>query len=269
MHRLHDIQREFCRSLLSGQAAVSCGIRRNGVEPEQRLAIYRNNTEAGLAEALRNVYPVLDKLVGDAFFRALARDFIRAKPPRSPVLSAYGGDLPEFLASYPGLGALPYLPDVARLEWAWHEAYHAADGKSLDPAALARLDSAAYDSLGFELHPSARLLASDFPIARIWQANQKPGDHDTIRLDEGGCRLLVFRPDRQIRMWPLDGADYRFLEALARRQTLVAATAQALAYQSDFDLQSALLRWLAAGLLTGFFIDAQMRQPSASLTKES
>ena len=172
MLALREAQRLFFAALLERKrsAEVLPLLRQGwGPSPAQRLQIYRNNLFEGLSDALRAVFPVLAQLVGDAFFRSLARRFIAAHPLRAAHLQGFGRELPAFLAGLPVASDWPYLADVAALEWAWHEVYHEADGAPLRPEHLARLPAARHLDLRLALVPTARLVASPYPVLRIWQ----------------------------------------------------------------------------------------------------
>ena len=101
------------------------------------LNVYRNNVMHSLSVALADIYPVVRALVGGEFFAGLARTYVRTEPPVSPVLAEYGRSFPEFLESFEPARQAPYLPDVARIERAWLDAWHAQDAHSLDAEALA------------------------------------------------------------------------------------------------------------------------------------
>jgi hypothetical protein len=258
MLTLSEVQQPFTNYVLCGesQKQILPYIKPNGFTPEQRLNVYRNNTQLGLTEALRDGYPVVNKLVGTEFFNQLARSYIRRYPPKAGCLLCYGGGFAEFIQDYQPANGLPYLPDVARLEWLWHEAFHEADAFALDMAKLATMAPEAYDKLGFVLHPSARFLASDFPILKIWQANQEGYESDgRINLDEGGCRLLVYRPQLEVVIIPLDETDYLFLTLLDRKQTLTQAVEHVLSLVPKFNVQTVLKHWIGNGLITDFFIN--------------
>ena len=135
-------QREgaFAKALLDQDAGVPDALKgRDGSGPARRFAVYRNNVYASLIDALAGRFPATVKLVGDEFFRAMAREYVEKTPPRSAVLLRYGGDFPDFIGAFPPAAAVPYLADVARLEWVWHEAYHAADAEPLSQEALSAL----------------------------------------------------------------------------------------------------------------------------------
>src|SRR5262245_8892967 len=98
----------------------------NGKAAAKRYNVYRNNVTVSLIDALAAIYPAVQRITGDDFFRAMVRCHIRATPPTSPLLSKYGRDFPAFIERYEYAQSLPWLADVARLERAWLDAYHAA-----------------------------------------------------------------------------------------------------------------------------------------------
>lgn len=265
MHKPHEslagVEQAVARWVLRGEGNAPTHVRLNGLAPEHRLAIYRNNTRMSLTEALRDGYPVVNRLVGTNFFDGLAREFLRRYPPRSSCLLEFGGRLAEFLGEFEPARGLPYLPDVAHLEWLWHEAYHAADSRALDLHKLNEIPRALYADLRLHLHPSARLLTSAYPTLRIWQVNQPgfEGEHN-VSLNEGGCRLLLVRPHLEVEMHTLTAGDFVFLQALAAGATLTLAIESALAMNDGFDPLASLRHWLARGLLSGFFFDIDRRE---------
>jgi hypothetical protein len=258
MISLHETQRAFSHYVLRelGQATAAKGVIGNGLEATQRLAIYRNNTLLGLMEALRDGYPVVNKLVGIEFFNYLARNYLRRHPPKSGCLLSFGRELADFIEVFHANDGLPYLPDVARLEWSWHEAFHEADASALDVTALARVAPDSYNKLGFTLHPSARFLTSNFPVLKIWQTNQENyvGD-DRISLDEGGCHLLVYRPELEVNILSLSPSEYLFLSLLDLKLTLTQAVEQVLMKEPHFDVQAILQRGLLSGIFTDIFFN--------------
>lgn len=219
-----------------------------GLAPSQRLQIYRNNCLISLTEALKATYPVLHRLVGDGFFRTTAIAFIQAHPPQEPRLAAYGAAFAGFLAQYPPAATLIYLPDMARLEWALNNAWHAPDAPALTPAELAQ---AAETMTTLHLHPTCRLLASPWPIEKIWRANQSDDDTDvTIDLDQGGSRLLVYRQEFDVALAAISPGEFVMLSRLAHGADLESAVTDALASEPSFDVATALAATLTRGCLT-------------------
>ena len=88
----------------------------NGSDPARRFAVYRNNVIVSLIDALADTFAVTQELVGEAFFRAMAREFAYANPPTSPLLAFYGDTLPDYIEHFPPAASVPYLADVARLD---------------------------------------------------------------------------------------------------------------------------------------------------------
>ena len=146
---------------------------RTGTPDARRFAVYRNNVAVGLIGAIEARYPVSRRLAGEDLFRAMARAYVHARKPRSPVMIAYGDDFPEFLAACDGVDAC--LADVARLENAWVEAYHAEDARAATVGELAALKPDRLPGTRIVLHPAARLLRFQTPAASLWAAAQSEG----------------------------------------------------------------------------------------------
>jgi hypothetical protein len=215
------------------------------------IEVYRNNYRGNLHDTLAGAYPVIRQLVGDDFFRFMARKFIEQHPSRSGNLHHYGAEMADFLASFGSAQGLPYLPDVAALEWACHRAYFAGDAPTLDLGKLAQIPSGQYPDLILRTHPSCHLVRSCYPVVAIWHAHQ-PGSCDDfqIDLDSGASIALVNRRDDVVIVSELSAADAGWLQAIQRGTPLGEATAVALDRHPDFDLQGILLNLVAQGVLT-------------------
>ncbi len=254
-HTLPELQRAFADGVLADDAAIVRHVRAGRFPAERHLQVYRNNVFESLAGALQAVYPAVERLVGTGFFAYAADGYIRAHPPASGNLHDFGERFAGFLAGFAPAQHLPYLPDVACLEWAWHRAFHAADGSPLALAALATVAPEHYGELRFRLHPSAQLLASDYPIRRIWQVNQPDHAGDaTVELADGGVRLLVVRRGLDVTVESLGAGDDALLRAFAGGQNLEQAGAAALAAEPGYDLPAALQSHVARATLADFSI---------------
>ena len=157
---------------MSWQAAFAGALQKQGPAPPglgdaRRFGIYRNNSAAGLAAALAVRYPAAQRLTGDEFFKAMAREFAREHLPASAALINWGADFPDFIASFAPAAGVPYLADTARLESAWWRAYHAADAAPLAAAAFAAIPAEGLAETRFRFHPSASVLQSPFAFASI------------------------------------------------------------------------------------------------------
>ncbi|MFZ5780259.1 MAG: putative DNA-binding domain-containing protein [Pseudomonadota bacterium] len=233
---LAEHQRAFVVTLL--QAAPS---------PDRRIGVYRNNVHASLVAALAARFPVVQRLVGEEFFEATAVLFIRRQPPSSPVLSEYGAGFAAFLAAFEPAAGLPYLPDVARLEWAYGIAYHAADGAPVGIERLTAVPAERLDATGLRLHPATGVVASPWPIVSIWTTNTHDSETRRIGPDVPAETALVTRPrlDVQVRCLP-PGGDI-FVDALADGHPLGEAAAAAAERTAGFDLPAMLAVLFDAG----------------------
>ncbi|NTJ02506.1 DUF2063 domain-containing protein [Agrobacterium rhizogenes] len=243
-------QAEFATALLDTDRAVPEGLTAwNGLRPERRFGVYRDNVVAGLIGALASRFPVAENIVGKDFFAAMAHEFVRLHPPRSPLLLAYGDDFADFVETFEPAGDIDYLPDVIRLEAARGKAYHAADAAPLDPVLLAAIEPERLASLVFVLHPSASILRSPFPMVTIWAMNA--GEMELRPIDNwSGEDALVVRPEMTVEIHRLPTGGAVFLEVLAGRADLATAVEAAIATAPDFDLSANLAGALAAGAFT-------------------
>ena len=171
---LVEIQREFAAALMDPDMPVPTGLSHStGAVPQRRFAVYRNNVIVSLISALAARFPVVYRLIGDEFFRAMARVYVTKYPPRSPVLLLYGETFPNFVANFAPLASIEYLADVARLEFARGRAYHAVDAVPVDRSAFVSLRPDELADLRIDFHRSVGLVESRFPIVSIWEAHQK------------------------------------------------------------------------------------------------
>jgi hypothetical protein len=255
MPTLRELQAELRHAILVGRdgepaGALAESILPDGLGVEARLALYRHHVLTTLTAALGSTFPVVRRLVGDGFFAYAADAFIRRDPPRGPCLFEYGESFGGFLAAFPPCRDLVYLPDVARLEWAMTVAGHAEELPRLDPNALRSAPAEATAVLTFRFDPSVTLLASAWPVDRIWRANQPDADPEaTVALASGASFLEVRRLGDAVIFRSLPPAVHAFRRALAEGLTLEQAAEAALTIEAGFDLAGALHALFDEGLL--------------------
>jgi len=256
MATLADLQGQFAAALRDpeqpppaqarGPAETACG---------RRFDVHRNNMTVSLVEALESSYPAVRRLVGDEYFAAVARAFVHAHPPRSPVLLHYGGTFADFLQDLPSASGVPYLGDVARLEWARIAALHAADSASATLTALADIPEHHLPDLRLRLHPSLTLIRSRWPIADLWQACRQPEDGVEVRIDEPQ-QVAVLRPSWQVTLHSLSIGCAAFMTCLQRGLRLGEAAGEAAESHPNFDPAEVLRCVFAIGAI------AAVEQPS-------
>ena len=213
--------------------------------------VYRNTVATNYRNALGATYAVVRELTGATFFNAAADAFTASHPSTGGDLNVYGKEFADFLAAYPYARDLPYLSDVARLEWAIDEAVRARDSTAPPEevlAALGRLPGDAVTRQKFVLDPSCRLVRSRFPVMRIWQVHQSHGDR-SVDLDAGADHVVVRREGEVPSLTRVAPADFAFLATLADGGDLGSALDASLAHDADFDLALALRTFIADGTI--------------------
>ncbi len=249
MPTLLELQRALRSALLSAtNDAVPPGILANGIDPAARLDIYHSNVIGNLTGALKLTFPAVERLVGADFFAAAAARFLMAAPPTKPNLYDWGGDFPAFLPTFQSASSLPYLPDVARLEWAVGRALHAPEAPAIGLLELAELAANNQAGVRFRCHPSVSPLALSHPAHRIWQAVLSGDDVALSGIDpgSGGEWLIVYRARDGIDVMHLSAAGLRFAEALCNGIALPAA----LAVTENENATALLADFLAHGLFS-------------------
>jgi uncharacterized protein (UPF0276 family) len=214
------------------------------------LAIYRGNLAANWEKALSSAYPVIRQLVGDEFFAALARAYGKSHPSTDPDLNRFGEHFAAFLAGFEHAAFAPYLPDMACLEWAVHQAHYAPDLPAMAAADFAALTPPALEASHFRLRPACALKASDWSVASLWLAHQPSGAPFPTELRSPGC-ALVCRPGWRAQVHVLAPAAHAALALLAKGETFGVALDAAFAIDDDFDLAENLRQWVALGVFAG------------------
>jgi hypothetical protein len=236
--------------------------------PADRLDIYRNTFVAGVIRALRLSFPAVARLVGTDFFDGAAGLFMAQHPPHEAWLDAYGSDFPEFLRDFPPAASLPYLADVARLEWAVSRALHAPDTAPLDLARLQALQPEDQALVCFAVHPSVSLLCADYPADAIWRG-VLDGDDDALAvvdLASGPVHLLAERGADGVEVSRLDAAAWRFAAALCAGRPLAEIFA-ACPQPADGQAHELMLaRHLAAGRFADFHLHDPTPDGATALT---
>jgi len=186
-----------------------------GKAAEKRFDVYRNNVTYSIASALLDIYPATARVIAEDNFRRLATLYLERHPPRSPLLFEYGREMSAFLANFEPLSHLPYLPDLARLERAWLDAYHAADAEPLDGETLASCKPEDLPGLTLTAHPAMRLVTSPYAILDIFTANRgQTAQRRRIKAAHAQT-VLVTRPQLTVQLVAISPGQAAFLERLS------------------------------------------------------
>ena len=254
--RLSEIQQRFKDGLISPAADAADDERltdlfeTGNIPFSGRFAVYRDNLFNSLTRVLCGTFPAVEALVGEGFMKTVCHAYIKDNLPKAGNLNLYGAGFPAFLQSFPAAQSVPYLPDVARLEWAKNAAYHAEDDVALTPHGLQEISNRDGDNLALSLRASCSLLASDWPVMSILKFTQDEGGNDTLSLDRPGEKLLVYRPEFEVRLRPLDDAGFKFLELVSGSAPLPEVIESFTVVYPKSDVSSLLAGFINEGVLS-------------------
>lgn len=244
--QLQNVQGEFAQAITEDSGM-------QGVYPWENVCIYQNNIFSSLLHALQETYPMVLKLIGAPFFRRTAREYIERYPSRSPNLHDYGEYFSSFIAEQPSLKNLIYLAEVAQFEWYCHMLAVAPEHEGLDVAVIEKLTPDQYEHIQFILHPASKLMKCHFPMLRIIDLCQQQIE-GTLNLDEGGVNLLIIRRNFEIRVMPLNAAEFTFLSALDNNCSLAQALNAALNTGVPFQLEVTLPAMIKSRTIVDCFL---------------
>ncbi|KIC42305.1 hypothetical protein RA27_02685 [Ruegeria sp. ANG-R] len=245
-------QTTFHKALLDAGKPVPDGLLDSKARPAgRRFSVYRNNVAVSLTEAMHQAFPVIAKLLGSQNMDGLAGMFLRQHPPSSPLMMLYGEEFPAFLEGIEQLSHLGYLPDIARLELALRQAYHAADSRPIDADAL----SIPPDDLmqaKLALAPAAQVLRSDWPVHAIWLFNT---EDDAPKPEAGAQDILITRPEYDPAPHTLPPGGATWINRIRAGETIGNAFETTVAETPEFDLGTTLALLLQGGAITSVTIE--------------
>jgi hypothetical protein len=246
MPELTDFQDAFSRAL-DGDFAALAPFVRDGQDAGARFSVYRNTVAKGCADALAAQFPAVLAVVGEDWMREAGVRFAREHPPVRPSLMDYGAAFPDWLADFAPAADMPFLADLARIDWAWRDALFARDEPTLDPAAAARLSPERFAEVCAGLHPAARILWFDRGVPALWAALRSPVPPAEAELSDAPQGVLVARPALEVGHRLLGAGAFALLDACRAGLSLAAAATRALVAQPNLPLAATFADLIAAG----------------------
>ncbi len=221
---------------------------------EAHFAIYRSSVWGNLSKALADIFPAVQRCVGERFFSAMASRYIERFPSRSASLDNYGEHLADFILGFEPLKEYPYLADLACLELAWHRAFHAGDSAPLDLKRLADLSVEQHERLIFKLPLGSKLLESNYPIKLLWDENRWREPEHPIELRSGDYRLLVWRNGLETCIDELAESEFDFLREIEKQQKFGTICTQLLSKYPHEVLNKLAAKAVSTGWISDFHI---------------
>lgn len=257
---LRELQQWMRSRIRPGAARAPSGGLLNpqrGVPGEERLAVYAEGYAARMREALTEVYEAVHHVLGERAFTELAEAYARRFPSQDYNLSFAGRSLPEFLTDYPLTRSLPFLPDLASLEWLICRAFHAFDQPPLAVSPLASMSPERWEQVTLRFQPSVGAAASAWPIRDLWAARAIPRAEMDLQVAGRPQHVLVCRRGEQVACELLDPREYRLLDGLLRGGTLGAVCGElAASDERDAPVGEWFARWASTGLIARFELAA-------------
>ncbi|UTY55945.1 DUF692 family multinuclear iron-containing protein [Massilia sp. erpn] len=243
-------QQRFAEALFAPEQTEQLLPLLTGAHLAHRFALYRGNLSATWEKVLHAAYPVIAQLVGEEFFGGLARAYGRAHPSDDGDLNRFGAQFAAFLTDFAPAAELPYLPDMARLEWLLHRAHYAPAAEGISAAELAAVPPEEIEARRLLLHPACALCASPWAIVPLWLAHQPDATQAFPAQMAQASHGLVCRPQWKTQLIPLSAAQHAALQVLAQQGSFGAALDAAFELDEEFDVAGTLQQWLTHAVIT-------------------
>lgn len=225
MYTLREVQKVFAQALNEHQTSgLAKMIKQGRFAPEELVQVYQNNFEISFTDALAAIFVSLEKIVGSVCFAQLARRYLRDHPSGSGDLHQFGSHLAASLSQTPGLENLPYLSDIASIDWAWHEVFHAEGPTWPEADALQQQLQAMQGDIAFVFNTSFRLLITSHSVFRLWchcRETQGFEDESNLAFEPGSEYVLLYRQGLDVVVQTLGQKQGRWLQSLGRGKTLL------------------------------------------------
>jgi len=257
--KLAQLQNNFIDDCLSGPLTADNTLMANEIDTQfisapGLMGIYQHSAIANITNALSLSYPVIEKLVGQGFFKTMCREYILKNWPESGNMDDYGGSFAKFLVEFEQVKQLSYLDDVARFEWLFHQSSLADDSCDFDWSTLAKVAEADILKLNFLLSPSVKIIHCNVPVDKIWQMNQPNAQEENeliIELDNETF-IVLFRQGLKTEMMAIVESEFVLLQSFEAGQRFEAAIERAKVVDANISIDSCLQKYIQLGLICGF-----------------
>ncbi len=219
---LAELQQGLATLILDGR---DVGLERwvsvpTGVDVPTRLGVYTGGYPARLREALLEAFPAVAKIVGDGSLASMVERYRPHVPTGWCNLNFVGRALPDFLLSDRLAEELPFLPDLARLEWCVVECFHARVGEPFDLATAASWELDDWASARIAFQPGVALVSSPWPIHELRAARKRERSEIDVELVGRPQSVWVYRQGFEVVTELLDEVEAGIAQGLLEGRTL-------------------------------------------------
>jgi len=199
---LRDLQQRFAEAMVDPAKPLPPELLTptRGTGLERRFTVHRATYGKSLGQVIAAAFPGVAAILGPTRIEKAGIIFASKHPPTKAALWQYGAGFPAFLAEFKPLQSIPYLPDLARVDWAHHLAWFAEDQTPLDPSRLTEIPPELIATVSFVSHPAAAIVDSPYPVGSLRHAlmNREEGNTEKISLPDGGETVLITRPQGNV-----------------------------------------------------------------------
>ncbi len=224
---LADTQNEFWRALKRCDNNIVTRI--HGGErfkPEQRVEVYRTNARSLHVSVLVDVFCVCEKILGNDYFKQIAKNYFNQHPSQSSDLNEYGKAFPKYLQSLilkrPELKEFQYLADLAHLEWNIQKAHFSKDNINLDVTGYQKKCAQDGGNTVLLLQPSVSVMSSMFPVTELWGMHQSDEREGVIESSRQCQYLCIHRKEFQVSQQKISADVYILMKAMQDGKNLLA-----------------------------------------------
>lgn len=257
---LADVQLQFKNMILGEHGDVLLNdsftglFDSNNIDLDTRLHVYRNNVLEKLTKVLEITYPTIHALVGEDFFKQVAKLYIRKSPPTGGCVNLYGESFPDYINTFKETSPLPYLYDVALYDWYFNTAFYAPNDEPINNQLLGALSPEEFSKKICVFRSSVHLIESNYPLTSIREFcdPENPNKDDNIDINKGGEKLLVYRPDLKIKVLLLENDEFLMLTCLNTKKTIEESLEIVISSHPAFDFQAFLQKIFSLEIFSNF-----------------
>ena len=259
--QLHHLQRQFWNELHS---AGKCKYNYEFIHQVERLSaskrlnIYKRTTLTAHINALAQCYNCCENILGEKYFKQLAKQYFYQHPSMSQNLNEYGYHFSNFLQMQidkrKELIDYLYLPDLARLEFSFEQAYFSKNSNNFNYEALTNIDEDKYPHLCFELNASLSLLQSNYPIYEIWQTNRVDSFQHEIPATSKPQNLCIYRKNFKPVIEDIAPSDWCLLHDIQNELYFSQLEKKYMHKNNYLDLKHKIPEFIEKNWICGFFI---------------
>jgi hypothetical protein len=263
--RLAEIQDQFSKTLLKKAAVIddprsfrvaqTLATGNARMTPVEQLEVYREQFFLRHIGSLREDFPTVEHLLGTKKFEEMCGDYLRAVTPASFALRDASDRMAHFLENIAPYRDDALLADCANVEWAFIEAFDAADVPPLDVSMLASIDEDAWDRAKILFHPAVRFLDLKYP-AHLYRSAVREGGKPERPRASPTC-VVTFRGAGSLRYLEVEPAAFALLNALSHGAALGKAGEEAEKIDADVGekIGGWFQMWTANGWIAKIVVD--------------